>query len=80
MCRRGRENSVLCNVSRSEVENGAERRPGRCGRSPADLQPRVDTESDPSESRRRPASMRWMRLHSPLCGCSCTLLSNPIEQ
>ncbi|XP_069370055.1 uncharacterized protein gramd2b [Paralichthys olivaceus] len=44
--------------SRSEVENGGERRDRRRGRLPADLQLCVDTESDPSESRRKPASLR----------------------
>ncbi|XP_062268701.1 GRAM domain-containing protein 2B-like [Platichthys flesus] len=41
--------------NRSEVENGGERRRGRL---PADLLLCVDAESDPSESRRKPASLR----------------------
>ncbi|XP_042252099.1 GRAM domain-containing protein 2B-like [Thunnus maccoyii] len=46
------------NRSTPEVENGGERRQRRRGRSPADLQLCLDTESDPSESRKKPASMR----------------------
>lgn len=46
---------LLCDVFRSEVEHGGERRPAR---SPADLQLGLDTESEPPESRRRPAGMR----------------------
>ncbi|XP_040915570.1 GRAM domain-containing protein 2B-like [Toxotes jaculatrix] len=46
------------NRSTSEAENGGERRQRRRGRSPADLQLCLDTESDPSESRKKPASMR----------------------
>ncbi|XP_060928241.1 GRAM domain-containing protein 2B-like [Limanda limanda] len=41
--------------NRSEVENGGERRRARL---PADLLLYVDAESDPSESRRKPASLR----------------------
>ncbi|XP_071322223.1 GRAM domain-containing protein 2B-like isoform X2 [Trachinotus anak] len=44
--------------STSVVENGGERRQRRRGRSPADLQLCLDTESDPSESRKKPASKR----------------------
>lgn len=53
-----RQNSVLCNVRRSEVENGGERRQRRRGGSPADLQLCLDTETEPSGSRKKPASKR----------------------
>ncbi|KAK2888045.1 GRAM domain-containing protein 2B-like [Channa argus] len=45
-------------VSTSEVENGGQRRPRRRVWSPADLQLCLDTESDPSESKKKPPSMR----------------------
>ncbi|KAM8744126.1 GRAM domain-containing protein 2B-like [Acanthopagrus schlegelii] len=41
-----------------EAENGGERRQRRSGRSPADLHLCLDAESEPSESRKKPASMR----------------------
>ncbi|XP_030291842.1 GRAM domain-containing protein 2B-like isoform X2 [Sparus aurata] len=41
-----------------EAENGGERRQRRSGRSPADLHQCLDAESEPSESRKKPASMR----------------------
>lgn len=44
--------------STSEVDNGGERRQRRRGRSPADLQLCLDAESDPSDTRKKPASMR----------------------
>ncbi|XP_072228044.1 GRAM domain-containing protein 2B-like isoform X2 [Leuresthes tenuis] len=44
--------------SRSEVDNGGERRQRRRGRTPADLRLPLDTESDPLESRKKPAGMR----------------------
>ncbi|KAM9338492.1 GRAM domain-containing protein 2B [Symphorus nematophorus] len=44
--------------NRCELENGGERRQRRPARSPADLQLCLDTESEPSESRKKPASMR----------------------
>ncbi|XP_051269548.1 GRAM domain-containing protein 2B isoform X2 [Dicentrarchus labrax] len=43
------------NRSTSEVENGGERRQRWPGRSPADLHLCLDTESDPSESRKKPS-------------------------
>ncbi|XP_031173561.1 GRAM domain-containing protein 2B-like [Sander lucioperca] len=46
------------NRSTSEVDHGAEWRPRRHGGSPADLQLCLDTETDPSESRKKPASVR----------------------
>lgn len=46
------------NRSTSEVENGGERMQRRSGRSPADLQLCLDTESDLSESRKKPGSRR----------------------
>ncbi|KAK2818692.1 hypothetical protein Q5P01_024253 [Channa striata] len=45
-------------VSRSDVENGGERRPRRRVWSPGDLQLCPDTESEPSENRKKPPSMR----------------------
>ncbi|XP_029920870.1 GRAM domain-containing protein 2B-like isoform X2 [Myripristis murdjan] len=45
--------------STSEVDNGSEKRQQRSGRSPADLQSSVDTESDFSEARRKPPIMRF---------------------
>lgn len=44
--------------TRSEGENGGEKRAGRRGGSPAGLQLCLDTESEPPESRRKPAAMR----------------------
>ncbi|KAF1377798.1 hypothetical protein PFLUV_G00204480 [Perca fluviatilis] len=46
------------NRSTSEVDHGAEWRPRRHGGSPTDLQLCLDTETDPSESRKKPASVR----------------------
>ncbi|XP_034752673.1 GRAM domain-containing protein 2B-like isoform X1 [Etheostoma cragini] len=46
------------NRSTSAVDHGAEGRLRRHGGSPADLQLCLDTETDPSESRKKPASMR----------------------
>ncbi|XP_045923629.1 GRAM domain-containing protein 2B-like isoform X2 [Micropterus dolomieu] len=46
------------NRSTSEVENGGERRQRRRGGSPADLQLCLDTETEPSGSRKKPASKR----------------------
>ncbi|KAM6902984.1 GRAM domain-containing protein 2B-like [Xenentodon cancila] len=44
--------------STSEVDHGGERRQRRRGRTPADLRLLLDVELDPSESRKKPASMR----------------------
>lgn len=44
--------------NRSEVENGGERRQRRPARSAADLHLCLDAESEPPESRKKPASMR----------------------
>lgn len=44
--------------NRSEVENGLERKHRRRGRSPTDLQLCLDTESEPTESRKKPAVLR----------------------
>ncbi|XP_026212720.1 GRAM domain-containing protein 2B-like [Anabas testudineus] len=44
--------------STCEVENGAERRARRRVRSPGDLQLGLDTESEPSETKKKPPSMR----------------------
>uniref|UniRef100_A0A3B4XEC5 GRAM domain-containing protein n=1 Tax=Seriola lalandi dorsalis TaxID=1841481 RepID=A0A3B4XEC5_SERLL len=44
--------------STSEVENGGEGRQRRRGQSPVDLHLGLDTESEPSESRKKPASKR----------------------
>ena len=66
---REREISVLlCDVFRCEAENGGERRQRRSGRSPADLHLCLDAESEPSESRKKPASMRWRGSSCLLCG------------
>ncbi|XP_028457514.1 GRAM domain-containing protein 2B isoform X2 [Perca flavescens] len=46
------------NRSTSDVDHGAEWRPRRHGGSPPDLQLCLDTETDPSESRKKPASVR----------------------
>ncbi|KAI3362110.1 hypothetical protein L3Q82_012439, partial [Scortum barcoo] len=46
------------NRSTSEVEHGGERRQRRRGGSPADLHLCPDTESEPSECRKKPAGMR----------------------
>ncbi|GAA6219221.1 GRAM domain-containing protein 3-like isoform X1 [Lates japonicus] len=58
------------NRSTSEAENGGERGQGRRGRSPAHLHLCLDTESDPSESRKKPASMRLKPVEqlSPMLG------------
>ena len=62
--------SVLsCDVFRCEAENGGERRQRRSGRSPADLHLCLDAESELSESRKKPASMRWRGSYCLLCGC-----------
>ncbi|CAG5867582.1 GRAM domain-containing protein 2B-like [Menidia menidia] len=45
-------------TSTSEVDNGGERPQRRRGRTPADLRLPLDTESDPSETRKKPAGMR----------------------
>ncbi|XP_041826540.1 GRAM domain-containing protein 2B-like isoform X2 [Melanotaenia boesemani] len=44
--------------STSEVDNGAERRQRRRGRTPADLRLQLDIESDPPESRKKPTGLR----------------------
>ncbi|XP_040012538.1 GRAM domain-containing protein 2B-like isoform X2 [Xiphias gladius] len=46
------------NRSTSEAEHGGEGRHRRRGRSPSDLRLCLDAESDPSESRKKPASLR----------------------
>lgn len=51
---------ALSCVYRSELENGGERRHRRRGRSPADLQLLFDTEPEASESRKKPAVMRYV--------------------
>ncbi|XP_018549812.1 GRAM domain-containing protein 2B isoform X2 [Lates calcarifer] len=58
------------NRSTSEAENGGERGQRRRGRSPTHLHLCLDTESDPSESRKKAASMRLKPVEqlSPMLG------------
>ncbi|TNN61221.1 GRAM domain-containing protein 3 [Liparis tanakae] len=51
--------------NRSELDHGGERRPRRRAGSPVDLQLCLDSEADPPESKRKPASMRLKPVEQP---------------